>query len=133
MLASDNTPIEYRKSEIFASNTNLKTSDCFDVIEDFDFSIIAKANRVQIDIESSDIYSYKVYRRDFYGKTLINDFVGDGENIRIYDTPLAFFDVVEYTIECYITFNEDIKKSSTKLVYVDDLIDENSIEDYINQ
>lgn len=133
MLASDNTPIEYRKSEIFVSNTNLKTSDCFDVIEDFDFSIIAKANRVQIDIESSDIYSYKVYRRDFYGKTLINDFVGDGENIRIYDTPLAFFDVVEYTIECYITFNEDIKKSSTKLVYVDDLIDENSIEDYINQ
>ena len=48
---------------------------------------------------------------------------GNGEQKIIYDNPLALFDVVKYTIECESSFNSDIKKSSTKMVYVDDLFD----------
>lgn len=123
MLASQNTPIEYRKTEIFPIGANIETSRCFDEVEDFDFSLCANANRVQITLDTQDIYTYNVYREDFYGKNLVCKVQGNGEQKIIYDTPLAFFDVVKYTIECEISSNADIKKSSTKLVYVDDLFD----------
>lgn len=123
MLASQNTPIEYRKNEIFPIGANVETSHCFDEVEDFDFSLCVNANRVQITLDTQNIYTYKIYREDFYGKNLVCIVQGNGEQKTIYDTPLAFFDVVKYTIECEISSNSDIKKSSTKLVYVDDLFD----------
>ncbi len=123
MLASQNTPIEYRKNEIFPIDANVETSHCFDEVEDFDFSLCANANRVQITLDTQDIYTYKIYREDFYGKNLVCIVQGNSEQKTIYDTPLAFFDVVTYTVECEISSNADIKKSSTKLVYVDDLFD----------
>lgn len=123
MLSSQNTPIEYRKTEIFPIGVNIETSRCFDEVEDFDFALCANANRVQITFDTQDIYTYNIYREDCYGKTLVCIVQGNGEQKIIYDNPLAFFDVVKYTIECESSFNSDIKKSSTKLVYVDDLFD----------
>lgn len=123
MLASQNTPIEYRKNEIFPIGATIETSRCFDEIDDFEFNLCANANRVQITLDTQDIYTYKIHRDDFYGNNLVCTIQGNGEQMTIYDTPLAFFDVVKYTVECEISSNSDIKKSSTKLVYVDDLFD----------
>ncbi len=123
MLSSQNTPIEYRKTEIFPIGVNIETSRCFDEVEDFDFTLCANANRVQITFDTQDIYTYNIYREDCYGKNLVCIVQGNGEQKIIYDNPLAFFDVVKYTIECESSFNSDIKKSSTKMVYVDDLFD----------
>lgn len=135
MLASPNTPIEYRKTEIFPIGAAIETSHCFDEVEDFDFSLFANANRVKITLDTQDIYTYKIYREDFYGNNLVCTLQGDGEQKIFYDTPLAFFDVVKYTVECHISSNSDIKKSSTKLVYVDDLFDNdfNNNDNYDNQ
>lgn len=128
MLASENTPLEYRKSEIFPIFADIEYSTCFDNIPDFDFSLLSRGNRVEIEIETKKIYTYKVYRKDFIGEKLICQFDGSDEVSKtIKDTPLAFFDIVEYRIECEITSNPSIKKSSTKQVYVDD-----GFDDYID-
>lgn len=128
MLASENTPLEYRKSEIFPIFADIEYSTCFDNIPDFEFSLLSRGNRVEIEIETKKIYTYKVYRKDFIGEKLICQFDGSDEVSKtIKDTPLAFFDIVEYRIECEITSNPSIKKSSTKQVYVDD-----GFDDYID-
>lgn len=109
MLSSQNTPIEYRKTEIFPIGVNIETSRCFDEVEDFDFTLCANANRVQITLDTQGIYTYNIYREDCYGKNLVCIVQGNGEQKIIYDNPLALFDVVKYTIECESSFNSDIK------------------------
>ena len=121
LVASENTPIEYRKLEIFPADSVIAQSDCFDKVSDFDFQAVANANRVVLSLDTQKIYTYKIYRSDIFGQTLISEISND-ESVQkeICDTPLAFFNLVEYRIECFVTTNPQASSEIVKQVYVDD-------------
>ena len=121
LLATENTPIEYRKREVFPVGSLIEQSDCFDVVSDFDFQVVANANRVVLTFDTKKIYTYRIYRTDIFGQTLLCELSND-ESVQkeIYDTPLAFYNLVEYRIECFVTANPQASSTIAKQVYVDD-------------
>lgn len=126
-LASQNTPIEYRKSEIFAKCQNFEISTTFEEIPDFDFNINRQNGKVEIAFDALDIYTYNVYRKDVFGEKLVATLSNCCEKKIVFDTPLPTFNLVEYRVECVINANPAIKKSSTKEIFVDDFITDYSL------
>lgn len=115
MLASENTALEYRKSQIFANdNIPNQISNCFEIIDgDINVDIRKNKDKVSISFDTNDIYSYNIYRHDALGKMLIMSLNGKDcqDRFSLIDMPISL-DVVEYEIECYITCNKDVKKVS---------------------
>lgn len=123
VLASQNTPIEYRKSEIFAKGQSFEISSTFESIGEVDFKIEKQCPCVLISIDAKDIYTYNIYAKDIFGERLVTTISNCEGTKCISDTPLPTFDIVEYRVECIINANPTIKKSSTKEIFVDDFID----------
>ncbi len=120
-LASENTPIEYRKSEFF-SNDNIPQfiSNSFDKIdEDIGVKVTNANGIITISFDTKSIYSYNVYRADAFGKMLIKSVDGKLLNgtFEMNDTPISF-DKVEYEIECYITCNDNVKKYEKVVIFI---------------
>lgn len=120
-LASENTPIEYRKSEIFASDMHFEKSTCFDCVcdEDIDFNITKSGGKVTINIDKiQPIYSYKIYCEDALGLRLVWEFCSDDlQNFEISDYPLAIFGYATYTLECYVKTNENAYIQKQSIIY----------------
>lgn len=137
--ASQHTPIEYRKTEIFEKGQTLEKSLTFETIDDFDFSLQCENGNVSIIFYADDIHAYKLYRKDIFGETLVANITPQSvDNVTVRDTVLPYFDIVEYRLECEIIANPDVKKSSTKQMFVDDYIsndyfyDDYLTDNYIN-
>lgn len=123
-IASDFTPIEYRKPEIFSVDSTYPMSSCFDSIsqDKIDFSISKSQGAISVSISAEEIYSYKITRIDPLGETLIS--IIDGKSalggISISDTPPIPYGVIVYKVECYITANPTISVILQKEIYFDD-------------
>lgn len=132
-IASENTPLEYRKSEIFARDSHFEKSTCFDCIcdDDIDFTVKKSLGKVYIKIgKTQPIYSYEIYCEDMLGKRLITSCAGvQNDTFETCDTPLAIFGYATYTLICKVTTNEDVQMQKQIAVYFDN--DDYSI-DYIN-
>lgn len=77
VLASPNTPKEYRKSELFCANKIPSAiSCCFDSIQKLDFDIKVKANAVELSLQPEKIYTYRIYRNDNVSRVLIAEIDG---------------------------------------------------------
>lgn len=124
-LASQNTPSEYRKTELFSKN-NIPSSIscCFEEITDApQFDLRCENGKAILEFASNEIYSYNVYRKDCLSTKLIAQVDGLSEkNVILYDSPLALWGAVEYEVECYITCNPTIKKSSVKQIFIENEI-----------
>ncbi len=120
-LSSENTPLEYRKNEIFANDNIPKhISNTFDAInDDLGVKIENKNGIITLSFDTKDIYSYKVYRKDALIKTQIKSI--DGKDckgtFKMIDNPISL-DIVEYEIECYITSNPSIIKREKISLFV---------------
>lgn len=125
VLASENTPLEYRKSEYF-SLYNIPTTDGskFDKISDIDMKVSNERGVVTLNFDSEDIYEYEVYRQDVLGSKLIFSDAGNNRSVSIIDRPIAFEGKVDYTLICHLKNNEDISASTSKSVYINDSISE---------
>ncbi len=123
-LASENTALEYRKSEIFASDNIPKIiSNTFEEITDFnDFDIFYNYGKIDIVFDVKEIYSYRIYRKDVISNCLIYEIDGkniDNNQLSIKDTPLEILDSAIYEVECYITCNPNACKKVSKQVFID--------------
>lgn len=122
-LASKNTPLEYRKVEIFDVIGNIPVSTYFDEInaDNLHFSIAKNGSIVDIEVsDMQDIYEYKLYREDVLGNSLIyasNDTFQP--SINIVDTPLQLFGYVTYTLECSLKNYPSISASKEFKIYFD--------------
>lgn len=127
MHASENTPIEYRKSEIFHNYQTFETSTIFDsiLVDDINFDVTKNNGGISIAIDNiQDIYGYKVYRNDIFGDSLICEFDGEKYKDKKYgflDTPLALFGFATYRLECFVKANESAKAVVAKRVYFDEV------------
>lgn len=122
-LASEHTPLEYRKSEIFAKNQTFELSSVFEQIPDSAcaFELEKKLTSVELSFDAQDIYVYRLYRSDIFGEKELTCVNGSEGKYKIIDDSPFFFDVVTYRLECFIKCNPTIKISSTKSVFVDDI------------
>lgn len=129
-LASQHTPLEYRKTEIFEKGQTLEKSSTFETIDDFDFSLQCEKGNVSITFYADDIHNYRLYRKDIFGETLVESITSQSfDNVTVTDLLLPYFDIVEYRLECEIIANPDVKKSSTKQMFVDDYISNDYFDD----
>ncbi|MCM1394473.1 MAG: transglycosylase domain-containing protein, partial [[Eubacterium] siraeum] len=129
VLASENTPLEYRKSEYFSLN-NLPTANGskFDKISEIDLEVSNKQGVVTLNFRSENIYEYEVYRQDVLGSNLIYSDSGNDDSITVVDRPIAFDGKVDYTLICRLKNNEEISSSISKSVYIDSSLSEWSID-----
>lgn len=123
MIASDNTPSEYRKQEIFSIDNQYAMSSCFDIVppEKSNFYVEKNANGVTIAINTDEIYSYRVSRIDMAGETILSS-VDDKKtsgSLQIFDAPLVLNDFVRYKVECFVTSNPSARSMSEKEVYIE--------------
>lgn len=122
-IASDFTPIEYRKSEIFSLDSTYPMSSFFDYIpkDKIDFSI-SKSQGITLSLSTEEIYSYRITRLDTLGETLISSIDGKSalSGITISDTPPIPYGVIVYKVECYITANPSVSVCLQKEIYFDD-------------
>lgn len=122
-IASDFTPIEYRKSEIFSLDSTYPMSSFFDSIPEdkIDFSI-SKSQGITLSLSTEEIYSYRITRLDTLGETLISSIDGKSalSGITISDTPPIPYGVIVYKVECYITANPSVSVCLQKEIYFDD-------------
>ncbi len=122
VLASQNTPLEYRKREIFDKSQIFEISSTFECIDDFDFEIEKQNANVLITFDAKDIYTYNIYCKDVFGDRLVATISNSDGTKTITDAPLPTFNVVQYRVECIINANPSVKKSSTKEIFVDDIL-----------
>ena len=121
-IASENTTLEYRKSEIFSIENQYEMSSCFDSVDfnEFDVEIAKNGKEIILSLNAKEICSYRIYRIDALGRELIALFDAKIADITsISDKPFAFGNIVKYEIECYITSNPQISRAIEKEVYVD--------------
>lgn len=121
-IASENTPIEYRKAEIFSADSTFEMSSIFDNVpkEKSDFTLSKNASNVTLTLNVEEIYSYSIYREDLFGRTQIASIIGK-DNVgecMVCDTPFAILSPVKYTIECRITSNEAAVAATEKEIYL---------------
>lgn len=121
-IASESTPLEYRKSEIFSIDNQYRMSSCFDSVDfnESDVDIAKNGKEITLTLNTKEIYSYRIYRIDALGREQIAVF--DAKTVEITsisDKPLAFDSIVKYEIVCFITSNPQICRTIEKEVYVD--------------
>ena len=135
VLASENTPLEYRKTMYSAvDNTPDTDNSYFDGIVDTNWTVESFARGFKVKFDREKIYDYDVYRKDIFGERLIKhfdsvsiEFGGDynalvdnaREPVQVTDHPWSFGTPVTYTLITYLKSNPDIKNVSTKTVFVD--------------
>lgn len=121
-IASENTPIEYRKTEIFSSEQIYPMSSCFDCVsqDKAEFDVKYVDGKVTITLPCEEIYTYKIIKCDIFGETLISQIDGktSSGNITVFDTPYPFSDIVRYKVECFVTSNPSATAYTEKDVYV---------------
>lgn len=121
-IASQNTPIEYRKSEIFPVGSQYEMSSYFDSVDCSESDVTLSNNRhvITLTVQAKEIYSYAIYRIDVFGRELIACFDGKANrDTTISDKPLSLGDIVKYEIVCSLTSNPQICMTLEKEVYVD--------------
>lgn len=122
MIASENTPIEYRKTEIFSNEQIYPMSSCFDCVpkDKADFEAKYIDGKVTISLPCEEIYTYKITKCDVFGETTISQIDGktSNGNITVFDAPYAFSDIVRYKVECFVTSNPFATAYCEKDVYV---------------
>ncbi len=121
-IASENTPIEYRKTEIFSNEQVYPMSSCFDCVsqDKADFDVKYIDGKVTITLPCEEIYTYKITKCDIFGETVISQIDGktSNGNITVCDTPYTFSDIVRYKVECFVTSNPFATAYTVKDVYV---------------
>lgn len=121
-IASENTPIEYRKTEIFSNEQIYPMSSCFDCVsqDKAEFDVKYVDGKVTITLPCEEIYTYKITKCDIFGETLISQIDGKTSNgiITVCDTPYTFSDIVRYKVECFVTSNPSATAYTEKDVYV---------------
>ena len=118
MLASENTPIEYRKTEIF-STANLPAVSCeFDKIDDFDFNLQSVYYGIEVSFDCEPIYEYKVYRNQFGVFELVATADGDIGRFEFVDR-LVLPAPCTYKVECSIKNNPNAHVEREKTIYPD--------------
>ena len=118
MLASENTPIEYRKTEIF-STANLPAVSCeFDKIDDFDFNLQSVYYGIEVSFDCEPIYEYKVYRNQFGVFELVATADGDIGRFEFVDR-LVLPTPCTYKVECSIKNNPNVHVEREKTIYPD--------------
>lgn len=121
-IASESTPLEYRKSEIFSIDNQYRMSTCFDSVDfnESDVEIAKNGMEITLTLNTKEIYSYRIYRIDALGREQIAVFgAKTAEITSISDKPLAFDSIVKYEIVCFITSNPQVCRTIEKEVYVD--------------
>lgn len=121
-IASESTPLEYRKSEIFSIDNQYRMSSCFDSVDfnESDIDIAKNGKEITLTLNTKEIYSYRIYRIDALGREQIAVFDAKTvETTSISDKPLAFDSIVKYEIVCFIASNPQVCRTIEKEVYVD--------------
>lgn len=120
VAATENTPLEYRKTEYFPL-TALPSplGSKFENIPELSLDISANGSAVSIMFDTESIYEYEIYRTDVTGCTLIYSAIGSGARVSLFDRPISFGGKVEYTVICHLPNNDEIRSSSSKLIFVD--------------
>ena len=122
-IASENTPLEYRKSEIFSNEQIYPMSSCFDCVsqDKADFEAKYIDGKVTITLPCEEIYTYKITKLDVFGETIISQIDGTTANgiITVFDTPYTFSDIVRYKVECFVTSNPSATAYAEKEVFID--------------
>lgn len=116
MLASQNTPIEYRKTSVFDKNNLPCVSSEFDKIDSFDFDVNVTGGKVEIVLKTEPIYEYKLYRTQFGSETLVLTIDGNGDEMRFVDT-LLFPAPCVYKMQCTIKCNQSASAQVEKTIY----------------
>lgn len=127
VLASQNTPIEYRKVEKFSKN-NIPSniSSTFEEITAPPIWDVKQQDRsMLITLKTESIYSYTIYRTDLFGRREIATF--DGKSVKnnefsLLDRPIIGIGVVGYDVVCHITCNPTATIADSKNVYIDNLL-----------
>lgn len=127
VLASQNTPIEYRKTEKFSVNNIPDCISCtFEEIGGMPaWDIKQEDNLVRISLQTDRIYSYSIYRTDILGKREIARVDGstiENNSYTIVDRPIIGMGIVSYEIVLSITCNPTVCATETKNLYVDKIL-----------
>lgn len=118
-LASQLTPIEYRKTEIFPKDSTYPMSDLFDYVPDekSDFSLSREQGAINLSIDAEEIYSYTLTRISSLGKEVVATIDGKSEQVSIVDIPPFPYGVVTYELECKLTSRPQVLSTTQKQVY----------------
>lgn len=132
ILASDNVPLEYRKTEHFAFD-NLPSADgsYFDDIIPPDFDVEINNGVVKVSFDAEKIYEYDLIRTDIFGSRIIKHLDSENVdlsnvvdtsvftcNVEVVDHPLTFVGFVNYRLEVKLKNNPSIKNASAKTIFV---------------
>ena len=118
MIASENTPIEYRKQCIFSKDLLPASSFEFEKINSFDFDIRLDGKTVEMIFDSEPIYEYHVFKNQFGSEELVCVINGNGDTIRFTDT-LVFPSPCTYKVRCAIKNNQNVNLEVERTVYPD--------------
>lgn len=123
VLASENTPLEYRKKEYFSlDNIPTQSGSKFDSVSPAQLKITNNDGFVTISFDTESIYFYEVYRNDVTGSKLLYSDIGINDTVTLGDYPMAIEGKVDYTLICHLKDNEEISASDSKSVYIKDKI-----------
>lgn len=127
VLASQNTPIEYRKTEKFSKNNIPQSISC--TFEEIGFmpiwNIKQQDNLVLVSLQTDSIYSYSIYRTDVLGRREIARVDGstiENNSYTIVDRPITGMGIVSYDIVLSITCNPAVCATETKNLYIDKVL-----------
>lgn len=127
VLASQNTPIEYRKRETFSKNNipNIISSTFEEITAPPIWNVKQQDRSIFISLKTEDIYSYTIYRTDLFGRREIVAFDGksvENNEFSLHDRPIVGIGVVGYDVICHISCNPTVTIADSKNVYIDNLL-----------
>lgn len=119
--ATQNTPLEYRKTEYFKYNSLPSCEGSrFDTVGVPDMKLSNENGTVTILLQTEKIYDYEIYRTDSSGSTMIYATSNSQGEISLKDKPISLSSRVDYTVVCHLVGNEEISSTDTKSVYITD-------------
>lgn len=118
VLASKNTPIEYRKTQYFDIRYMPdSTEGLFENVSPCPLSLKVYEGHVELNFDALPIYRYMLFRTDVFGKALIYSAKGVDGEVSLSDVPIGFGDAVNYELVCALGENADISATTSKSVF----------------
>ncbi|MDE6302712.1 MAG: hypothetical protein K2M36_03895, partial [Clostridia bacterium] len=113
VASTQNTPLEYRKTELFALD-NLPDYDGskFDIMSPTSMTVENLSGKIRIAFDSEKVYVYELYRKDITGTKCLYSGIGTGDEISITDRPITFDGKVDYTLICSLKNNEEVSATT---------------------
>lgn len=115
---ANNLPERYTRYEIFSDNHIPSNSNIINTIQDVDFEVVNKNNRVKISFNAKDYIEYKIYRKDYIGNVKLIKTINNTKGLQTLIDEIEFNKNYNYFINYKYLFDKKSYNTKTLPIYI---------------